>query len=160
MLAAVGALVEMQGIVRMMNGLCSGLVFEQRGKTGVIKQLDGGPWKQKNMATTWWMATPAPCSPSKPPSGTKIPIRTRKPGDARRSDNSSNYYRPSNSDNGNQITPRSSSSNSSSKLTSEVAERLADEVCQLVMANAFNLDLFTTTNFRRLFFALFGLHGC
>ena len=54
MLAAVGALVEMQGIVRMMNGLCSGLVFEQRGKTGVIKQLDGGPWKQKNMATTWW----------------------------------------------------------------------------------------------------------
>ena len=47
MLAAVGALVEMQGIVRMMNGLCSGLVFEQLGKTGVIKQLDGGPWKQK-----------------------------------------------------------------------------------------------------------------
>ena len=49
MLAAVGALVEMQGIVRMMNGLCSGLVFEQRGKTGVIKQLDGEPWKQN----TW-----------------------------------------------------------------------------------------------------------
>ena len=44
MLAALGVLVEMQGIVRMMNGLCSGLVSEQRGRHGVIKELDGGPW--------------------------------------------------------------------------------------------------------------------
>ena len=54
MLAAVGVLVEMQGIVRMMNGLCSGRVFEQRGQRGVIKELDGGPWRQKNLATAWW----------------------------------------------------------------------------------------------------------
>ena len=32
MLAAVGALVEMQGIVRMMQQICSGVVFEQRDK--------------------------------------------------------------------------------------------------------------------------------
>lgn len=49
MLAAVGALVEMQGIVRMMSQICSGIVFEQRGNGGVLKRLEGGPWSQK----TW-----------------------------------------------------------------------------------------------------------
>ena len=54
MLTAVGVLVEMQGIVRMMNGLCSGIVFEQRGKRGVIKECGGGPWQQPHLATAWW----------------------------------------------------------------------------------------------------------
>jgi hypothetical protein len=52
MLTAVGVLVEMQGIVRMMNGLCSGLVFEQRGKRGVIKECGGGPEGPGN-SHTW-----------------------------------------------------------------------------------------------------------
>ena len=42
MLAAVGALVEMQGIVRMMREICSGWVFEQRGKGGILKKVDLG----------------------------------------------------------------------------------------------------------------------
>ena len=54
MLAAVGALVEMQGIVRMMGQICTGVVFEQRGSCGVMKELEGGPWRHKNLATTWW----------------------------------------------------------------------------------------------------------
>ncbi len=54
MLAAVGALVEMQGIVRMMGQLGSGFVFEQRGNCGVVKQGDRGPWAKKGTATTWW----------------------------------------------------------------------------------------------------------
>ena len=54
MLAAVGALVEMQGIVRMMGQICTGVVFEQRGSCGVMKELEGGPWGHKNLATTWW----------------------------------------------------------------------------------------------------------
>ena len=54
MLAALGVLFEMQGIVRMMNGLCSGFVFEQRGQHGVIKELDGGSWRKKKLATAWW----------------------------------------------------------------------------------------------------------
>ena len=49
MLAAVGAPVEMQGIVRMMQHICSGVVFEQRGKVGNLKKV-GIP----KMATTWW----------------------------------------------------------------------------------------------------------
>ena len=49
MLAAVGALVEMQGIVRMMQQICSGVVFEQRGEVGILKKV-GIP----KMATTWW----------------------------------------------------------------------------------------------------------
>ena len=40
MLAAVGALVEMQGIVRMMQQICSGVVFEQRDKVGILKKVD------------------------------------------------------------------------------------------------------------------------
>ena len=55
MLAAVGALVEMQGIVRMMGQICTGVVFEQCGSCGVMKELEGGPWRHKNQATTWWM---------------------------------------------------------------------------------------------------------
>ena len=49
MLAAVGALVEMQGIVRMMQQICSGVVFEQRDKVGILKKVD-----IPKMATTWW----------------------------------------------------------------------------------------------------------
>ena len=49
MLAAVGALVEMQGIVRMMQQICSGVVFEQRDKVGILKTVD-----IPKMATTWW----------------------------------------------------------------------------------------------------------
>ena len=55
MMAAVGALVEMQGIVRMMSQFSLGLVFEQCDRGGVIKELGGGPWKHKHVATTWWM---------------------------------------------------------------------------------------------------------
>ena len=55
MLAVVGALVEMQGIVRMIGQLSSGIVFEQRGNQGVLKKLDGsGPWAKKGIVTTWW----------------------------------------------------------------------------------------------------------
>ena len=54
MLAAVGALVEMQGIVRMMGQICTGVVFEQHGSCGVMKELEGGPWRHKNQATAWW----------------------------------------------------------------------------------------------------------
>ena len=54
MLAAVGALVEIQGIVRMMGQICTGVVFEQRGSCGVMKELERGPWGHKNLATTWW----------------------------------------------------------------------------------------------------------
>ena len=54
MLAAVGALVEMQGIVRMKGQVCTVVVFEQRGSSGVMKELEGGPWGHKNLATTWW----------------------------------------------------------------------------------------------------------
>ena len=49
MLAAVGARVETQGIVRMMQQICSGVVFEQRDKVGIWKKVDIG-----KMATTWW----------------------------------------------------------------------------------------------------------
>ena len=49
MLAAVGALVEMQGIVRMMQQICSGVVFEQRDKVGILKKVDIG-----KVATIWW----------------------------------------------------------------------------------------------------------
>ena len=49
MLAAVGALVEMQGIVRMMQQICSGVVFEQRGKAGILKKVE-----LPKIATTWW----------------------------------------------------------------------------------------------------------
>ena len=49
MLAAVGALVDMQCIVRMMQQICSGVVFEQRDKVGMLKKVNIG-----NMATTWW----------------------------------------------------------------------------------------------------------
>ena len=55
MLAAVGALVEMRGIIRMMSQLCSGLIFELRGNCGVIKQLNDGPWGKKNTQTAMWM---------------------------------------------------------------------------------------------------------
>ena len=44
MLAAVGALVEMQGIVRMMQQICSGVVFEQRDKVGSLKKVDIPKW--------------------------------------------------------------------------------------------------------------------
>ena len=50
-LAAVGALVEMQGIVRMMGQLCTGIVSEQRGSCGVMKELEGGPWRRKKLTT-------------------------------------------------------------------------------------------------------------
>ena len=43
MLAAVGALVEMQGIVRMMQQICSGVVFEQRDKVGNFEE--SGHWQ-------------------------------------------------------------------------------------------------------------------
>ena len=49
MLAAIGSLVEMQGIVRMMQHICTGVVFEQRGKVGVMKYVE-----IPKMATTWW----------------------------------------------------------------------------------------------------------
>ena len=49
MLAAVGALVEMQGIVRMMQQICSGVVFEQRDNVGILMNVD-----IPKMATTWW----------------------------------------------------------------------------------------------------------
>ena len=49
MLAAVGALVEMQGIVRMLREICSGWVFEQRGKGGILKKVDLG-----KSLTGWW----------------------------------------------------------------------------------------------------------
>ena len=39
MLAAVGALVEMQGIVRMMQQICSGVVFEQHDKGGILLEI-------------------------------------------------------------------------------------------------------------------------
>ena len=41
MLAAVGALVEMQGIVRMMCQIATGWVFEQKGDRAVLKNIDG-----------------------------------------------------------------------------------------------------------------------
>ena len=40
MLAAVGALVEMQGIVRMMQQISSRVVSEQRDKVGILKKVD------------------------------------------------------------------------------------------------------------------------
>ena len=49
MLAAVGALVDMQGIVRMMQQLWSGVVFEQRDNVGSLKKVD-----IPKMVTTWW----------------------------------------------------------------------------------------------------------
>ena len=48
-LAAVGALVEMQGIVRMMQQISSRVVSEQRDKVGILKKV-GIP----KTATTWW----------------------------------------------------------------------------------------------------------
>ena len=45
----IGDLVEMQGIVRMMQHICSGVVFEQHDPVGVLKKV-GIP----KMATTWW----------------------------------------------------------------------------------------------------------
>ena len=39
MLAAVGALAEMQGIVRMMQQICSGVVFEQHDKGGILLEI-------------------------------------------------------------------------------------------------------------------------
>ena len=54
MLEAVGALVETQGIARMMSQICSGVVFEQRGNGGGKRELEGGPWRQTNVATFWW----------------------------------------------------------------------------------------------------------
>ena len=58
----------------------------------------------------------APCSPTKPPPGTKIPVKKR-------------TVRPSAV--GAAATVRRSSS-SSRLMTSEVTERLADEICKLV----------------------------
>ena len=52
MLAAVGALVEMQGIVRMVSQITSGIVFEQRGDRAVLKQVDSGPWGKKHLSET------------------------------------------------------------------------------------------------------------
>jgi len=57
MLAAIGALVEMQGIVRMMSQITSGIVFEQRGDRAVLKQVDGGPWGKKHLTETVLWAT-------------------------------------------------------------------------------------------------------
>ena len=42
-------LAEMQGIVRMMQQICSGVVFEQRDKVGILKKVD-----IPKMATAWW----------------------------------------------------------------------------------------------------------
>ena len=52
MLASVGALVEMQGIVRMLCQIASGIVFEQQGKRAVLKVDSGGPWGKQHLSTT------------------------------------------------------------------------------------------------------------
>ena len=66
----------------------------------------------------------APCSPTKPPPGTKIPVKKKR------------ATRPSAM--GGAATVKRSSS-SSRLMTSEVTERLADEICKLVRERSFKL---------------------
>ena len=54
MFTAIGVLVEMQGIVRMMGQLSSGFVFEHQGACSVVRKRDDGPWSRRGVATTWW----------------------------------------------------------------------------------------------------------
>ena len=56
MFAAVGALVEMHGIVKMVGQLSTGCVFEKHGSRGVITNKKHGPWSQAagSKTSTLW----------------------------------------------------------------------------------------------------------